>query len=69
MPLHWEEVTDDLDPTAFTITSALARQDAWAGAPGPQSLDAAVVAVRAAGYELVDISPRGATSRRIAEER
>ncbi len=57
-PLSWEQVTEDLDPGAFTIATAPGLADAWATAPPPQRLEHAVEAVRAAGYELVDASPR-----------
>lgn len=58
MPLSWEQVTDDLDPGAFTIANAPELPDAWATSPRPQRLERAVEAVQAAGYELVDASPR-----------
>lgn len=61
-PLAWDEVTDELDPAAFTLDTVLARDDPWAGARRPQRLEAARDAVVAAGWELVDASPRGRTS-------
>lgn len=64
-PLDWSEVTDDLDPTRFTITTALARPDPWADdrdAVAPQRVEAARDAVVEAGYELIDASPRGVTA-------
>lgn len=60
-PLRWEEVTDDLDPAAFTITTVLERDDPWADRPAPQRLERATAAVEALGYELVDASPRART--------
>jgi bifunctional non-homologous end joining protein LigD len=61
-PLAWDEVTDDLDPTTFTIPTILDRPDPWATAWRPQRLERAVRAVQDAGVELVDASPRGRTS-------
>lgn len=61
-PLDWDEVTDDLDPTAFTLPGVLDRPDPWAGGWTWQRLEGARDAVEAAGYELVDASPRGRTS-------
>ena len=61
-PLTWDEVTDDLDPTAFTLPTVLDRPDPWTDGWRPQRLERAVTAVRDAGYELVDASPRGRTS-------
>ena len=61
-PLEWDEVVDDLDPAAFTLTEVLTRPDPWAE-PGPPVPVAPVRdAVVAAGYELVDASPRGVTA-------
>lgn len=62
-PLDWDDVTDDLDPARFTIATALERGNPWAdGGPHAQRLERARDAVVAAGYELVDASPRGTTS-------
>ncbi len=60
-PLHWDEVTEDLDPGAFTITSVLGRPDPWAQTWRPQRLEKAMTAVEQAGIPLVDASPRGRT--------
>ena len=63
-PLHWDEVDDGLDPTAFTLTTVRDRPDPWQddGVPAAQPLDPVLQAVRGAGYELVDASPRGVTA-------
>ena len=63
-PLAWDEVDDDLDPTVFRLGTVLERPDPWAddGVPDAQPLARVVEAVRAAGYELVDASPRGVTA-------
>ncbi|CAN5171002.1 hypothetical protein BH23ACT9_BH23ACT9_21360 [soil metagenome] len=66
-PLAWEEVTDDLDPTAFTIRTVLDRGDPWEGAWRPQRLERTVTAVRDAGYDLVDASPRARTGSYLGE--
>lgn len=61
-PLTWDEVTDDLDPTDLTLPAVLDRPDPWDGAWRPQRLERTVTAVRDAGVEMVDASPRGRTS-------
>jgi bifunctional non-homologous end joining protein LigD len=61
-PLHWDEVVDDLDPTAFRLGTALERPDHWAGAWRPQRLERAVAALAEMGVDLVDASPRARTS-------
>jgi bifunctional non-homologous end joining protein LigD len=60
-PLAWDEVTDDLDPTRFTLATAAGRPDHWADLPAPQRIERARRAVLAAGYEVVDRSPRART--------
>ncbi|MGH3664792.1 MAG: non-homologous end-joining DNA ligase [Egibacteraceae bacterium] len=62
-PLDWTEVTDDLDPTAFTLATALDRPDHWAALPSPQRLERARAALVTAGYEPEDRSPRARTTR------
>lgn len=67
-PLTWEEVVDDLDPHAFTIATVLERPDPWAvDAPAPSPLAPVRDAVIAAGYALVDASPRGVTASYLAD--
>lgn len=61
-PLGWDEVDDDLDPTAFTITTVGDRPDPWADDPTRADLTPVRAAVEAAGYDLVDASPRGVTA-------
>lgn len=61
-PLDWEEVDDDLDPAAFTLDTVLEREDPWADAPLPARVAPLQDAVVAAGYALVDASPRGVTA-------
>lgn len=58
MPLAWDEVTDDLDPTAFTLHNALERADAWAEVPAPQRIDRARAALEADGVDCTDRNPR-----------
>jgi len=59
MPITWDEVGDDLDPAAFTLTTAPDRPDAWAALPAPQRLERAIAVLRRAGYDLADEHPRG----------
>lgn len=63
MPLTWDEVTDDLDPAAFTMRNALDRPDHWADPPKGQRLEAALAALTEAGYPPEDRSPRAKTTR------
>jgi bifunctional non-homologous end joining protein LigD len=59
LPLHWDEVDEDLDPTRFTIRTALEEEDRWAGGlPSPQRLEGARNALREAGFPPEDRSPR-----------
>lgn len=61
-PLFWDEVTEDLDPTSFTLTTVLQRDDPWRDAWHPQRLERAIHDVGDAGFDLVDASPRARTS-------
>jgi bifunctional non-homologous end joining protein LigD len=68
-PLQWDEVVDALDPHAFTITTVLDRPDPWAvDAPAPAALGPTRDAVVAAGYDLVDASPRGVTASYLGDD-
>jgi bifunctional non-homologous end joining protein LigD len=58
MPLDWSEVTDELDPTRFTLATAAARGDAWASTPAPQRIEHARDALNEQGYDCADMSPR-----------
>lgn len=60
-PLEWDEVTDDLDVTAFTLATAPSRPDPWAKPQQAQRIEAACAALEAAGFDLVDRSPRART--------
>lgn len=62
MPLSWDEVTEELDPTAFTLATALDRPDRWADPPPPQRIERARDALADAGYPPVDRSPRARTT-------
>jgi bifunctional non-homologous end joining protein LigD len=57
VPLAWDEVTGDLDPSVFTLRTAPGRPAEW-DLPPPQRLERASDALVRAGYELVDASPR-----------
>ena len=62
-PLHWDEVVDELDPADFTLPAVLERPDPWAdGLPPPAAVAPLRGAVVAAGYPMVDASPRGVTA-------
>ena len=63
MPLTWDEVTENLDPTAFTLTTAPQRPDSWAELPRGQRLERAIESLTAAGFPPRDRSPRARTSR------
>ncbi len=63
MPLSWDEVDDDLDPTAFTLATALDRPDHWAQMPRGQRLETAITALTDAGFPPEDRSPRARTTR------
>jgi bifunctional non-homologous end joining protein LigD len=58
MPLSWDEVDDDLDPTAFTIATALDRPDRWAEPLAPQRIERARTALEEAGFPSTDAHPR-----------
>ncbi len=63
MPLDWNEVNDDLDPTAFTLATALDRPDHWAEVPRGQRLERALRMLADAGFPAEDRSPRARTTR------
>jgi bifunctional non-homologous end joining protein LigD len=68
-PLHWSEVTDDLDPTGWTIATVLDRPDPWQDdGIVPQRLESARDAVVAQGYELVDAGPRATTASYFSDD-
>lgn len=58
MPLTWDEVDDSLDPTDFTLRTALERPDAWASPPAPQRIERARKALEEQGFPSEDLSPR-----------
>lgn len=68
-PLSWDEVDDALDPATFTITDVLARPDPWAEPAQPAPVTPVREAVVAAGYDLVDASPRGVTASYLDPDR
>ena len=59
-PLDWDEVVDDLDPTAFTLRNALDRPDPWVALPAPQRLEQARARLESAGFDCADRNPRSA---------
>jgi bifunctional non-homologous end joining protein LigD len=65
-PLRWDEVTSGLDPTAFTLATALDRDDPWAAPPPFQRIERARAALAEQGFDAEDLSPR---SSRTVEER
>lgn len=65
MPLDWSEVTEDLDPDAFTIRTALDRPDAWSENEDcpPQRIERARERLQSAGWDCEDRDPRGFAGR------
>ncbi|MDP8969152.1 MAG: non-homologous end-joining DNA ligase [Actinomycetota bacterium] len=57
-PLEWDEVTEALDPTAFTVESVPLRPDPWAHPPSPQRIEKARSALAEAGFPSQDRNPR-----------
>ena len=68
-PLDWAEVDDDLDPARFTLGEVLERPDPWVVARQPAAVAPLQEAVVAAGYDLVDASPRGVTASYLDQPR
>jgi bifunctional non-homologous end joining protein LigD len=58
MPLAWDEVDDDLDPTTFTIRTALDRPDHWRQPLAPQRIERARAALSEQGFPSDDAHPR-----------
>ena len=63
MPLDWSEVDDALDPTDFTLRSALDRPDHWAQIPRGQRIERALTMLSDAGFPAEDRSPRAKTTK------
>ena len=63
MPLTWDEVTPDLDPTAFTLRTAVDLPAHWADTPSGQRLERAIAALTDAGFPVEDRSPRARTTK------
>lgn len=60
VPLRWDEVVPGLDPSRWTVRTALDDRPAdWPDLPAPQRLERAAEALERAGFPLVDASPRG----------
>jgi bifunctional non-homologous end joining protein LigD len=62
-PLAWDEVDDGLDPTRFTLTTALRREDPWTSVPAGYRLERALRALTDAGFPPADRSPRARTTK------
>ena len=63
-PLSWDEVDDGLDPTTFTLTTALDRPDHWATVPSGFRLERALQSLADAGFPPQDRSPRARTTKK-----
>ena len=62
-PLSWDEVDEGLDPTRFTLTTALQRPDHWSTVPPGYRLERALQALADAGFPAQDRSPRARTTK------
>lgn len=63
VPLTWEEVDADFDPSQVTVRNALDRPDHWRDPAPMQRIEAARDQLERWGYEAVDRSPRARTTR------